>query len=179
MSQHERNKSLTVDWLTPGYITEALPTFDLDPCASAHQEMPTARRMVVLPEDGLAVEWQGSVWLNPPYDNKEIGRWLEKMAQHNNGVALVFARVETKWFHRWVWPFASGFFFFQGRLSFVHGQALTERQRHGGNAASPSVLVSYGNQCREWIRNLTLSGYFVPTQQPINHPIAAIGTAHR
>ncbi|HEX8183296.1 MAG TPA: DNA N-6-adenine-methyltransferase, partial [Blastocatellia bacterium] len=129
MSQHEQNKSLTVDWLTPPYITEALPVFDLDPCASTHQTLATARRMIVLPEDGLQVKWEGSIWLNPPYGHKQIAPWMRRMARHNNGVALVFARVETKWFHRLVWPFASGFFFFEGRLSFVHGQALTDRQK--------------------------------------------------
>lgn len=161
MAQHEANKTLTVDWLTPKYIIDAFPAFDLDPCASLHQQWDTAKTMIRLPVDGLSQEWFGRVWLNPPYGHRMIAPWLERMAQHNNGVALIFARTETLWFHKHVWPFASGMFFFKGRLSYVHGKAQTDRQKYGGNAACPSVLVSYGEECCEMLERIDLQGAFV------------------
>lgn len=161
MALHEENKTLTVDWLTPKYIIDAFPEFDLDPCASVHQQWNTAKSMIRLPDDGLQADWFGRVWLNPPYGHRVIEPWLKRMATHGNGVALVFARTETQWFHRCVWPFASGLFFFRGRLSYVHGKAASERQAYGGNAACPSVLVAYGDECRELVRSVKLDGAFV------------------
>lgn len=161
MASHESNKELTVDWLTPKYIIDAFPQFDLDPCASVHQQWDTAKTMIRLPVDGLGVDWFGRVWLNPPYGARQINPWLERMAEHGNGVALVFARTETLWFHEHIWPYASGMFFFKGRLSYVHGKALSERAKYGANAACPSVLVSYGEECGELLRQCSLKGAFV------------------
>jgi hypothetical protein len=161
MASHEANKELTVDWLTPKYIIDSFPEFDLDPCASVHQEWATAKTMIKLPENGLLAEWFGRVWLNPPYGARQINPWLEKMALHGNGMALVFARTETLWFHEHVWPFASGVFFFKGRLSYIHGKALSGRAKYGANAACPSVLVSYGDECSELLQKCSLKGKFV------------------
>jgi hypothetical protein len=161
MSSHESNKPKTVDWLTPKYIIDAFPQFDLDPCASQYQDFETAKTMIALPGDGLSAKWCGRVWLNPPYGAKLIDRWLQKLAVHNNGIALVFARTETLWFHKWIWVHASGLFFFKGRLSYTHAEALSERAKYGANAASPSVLVSYGRECRNLLASLRLDGAFV------------------
>lgn len=161
MAQHESNKVKSVDWLTPKYIVDALPTFDLDPCASVNQTWSTATTMIHPPADGLSAEWQGRVWLNPPYGHGVIARWMARMAEHGNGIALVFARTETVWFHEYVWPFASGLFFFRGRLTFVHGEAVSKRQQYGGNAACPSVLVSFGDECRDVLKQVNLAGAFV------------------
>lgn len=161
MSSHESNKELTVDWLTPKYIIDAFPCFDLDPCSSVNQQWNTAKVMIRLPDDGLSIDWFGRVWLNPPYGAKQIQPWMEKIAKHGNGIALVFARTETKWFHEYVWPFASGMLFFKGRLSYIHGRALSERAKYGANAASPSVLISYGQQCCQLLRDCQLDGHFI------------------
>ena len=45
-----------------------------------------------------------------------IGPWLRRMAQHNDGIALTFARTETALFHETVWERANAVFFFAGRL---------------------------------------------------------------
>src|SRR3546814_4162922 len=81
-------------WLTPLPIVSALGPFDLDPCAApSPRPWPTAARHIELPEDGFAAEWSGRVWMNPPYGS-EMARWLDKLATHRNGCALIFARSE-------------------------------------------------------------------------------------
>ncbi len=40
--------------------------------------------------------------LNPPY-GEQTERWLAKLAKHGNGIALVYARTETKMFFDSVW----------------------------------------------------------------------------
>lgn len=91
-------------------------------------------------DDGLSLPWQGRVWLNPPYGTKTF-IWLEKLAEHKSGIALIFARTETKGFHAQIWDKADALFFFRGRLRFhyVSGEK-------GGTANAPSCLVSYSKK---------------------------------
>jgi hypothetical protein len=135
------------EWLTPPRILEALGEFDLDPCAAACRPWPTARCHYIRDENGLAQPWKGRVWLNPPFSQFEP--WLQKMADHGNGVALLPASTETGWFQRFVWPFASALLFLRGRPHFYD---------HGGNRAKgscgwASVLVAYDNVHPRGLRN--------------------------
>lgn len=136
---HRPFQGKTDEWLTPPSIIKALGGFDLDPCCP--QEMPwrTAGCMISAPANGLAEEWYGRVWLNPPY-GPETGKWLEKLAIHGNGIALVFARTETEMFHRWGWSRASGMLFLRGRIHFH----FLSGDRAAANAGAPSVLIAYG-----------------------------------
>src|SRR5215210_3457080 len=157
MASHESRKPLTDDWHTPPEIIAALPEFDLDPCCGEYQTTTTARRMIRWPTNGLFELWDGVVWLNPPWGAGSIDPWLEKLAAHGDGIALVPARVDVSWFHRWVWRHATGIFAFRGRLCFVQ----PDPTRPQNNAAAPCVLVSYGYRCREWLRAVKLPGRFV------------------
>ncbi len=140
MSSHQSARSETVEWLTPPEIIRALGPFDLDPCSPADRPWPTARDHISLPADGLQAEWWGRVWLNPPYSATEQWEWVHKLADHGNGMALIFARTETKGFHRAVWDRAHALFFFEGRLNFHDPIG----RRSDKNAGAPSVLVAYG-----------------------------------
>lgn len=125
------------EWLTPPYIIEALGPFDLDPCAPATRPWDMAKIHYCKNEDGLSLPWKGRVWLNPPY-GRETFRWLARLSEHKSGIALIFARTETKGFHKHIWEKAHAILFFQGRLSFhyVTGQK-------GNTANAPSCLVAY------------------------------------
>jgi hypothetical protein len=137
---HERpNAGLTNDWLTPLPIIEALGRFDLDPCCPAEMPWRTAAEMICRPDCGLSVAWFGRVWLNPPY-GPEVGRWMERLADHGNGIAMIFSRTDTAAFHRTVWNRASAILFFKGRLHFHRPSG----QRAKLNAGAPSCLVAYG-----------------------------------
>jgi len=134
------NKGTTSDWLTPLDLLVQLGTFDLDPCAAPlPRPWNTARHHITLPDDGLAAEWEGRVWLNPPYGQETAG-WMERLAAHGTGTALIFARTETECWRRFVWPSATAILFLEGRL-FFHWPSGT-RAPH--NAGAPSALVAYG-----------------------------------
>jgi len=122
-------------WLTPLPLVRALGEFDLDPCA-AHNH-PTAKRLIILPEDGLAADWNGRVWLNPPY-GKHAEQWLDKLDRHGDGIALVFNRLETKWMKRFL---RNGFFCLSGRVTF-----LSSRDGFKGNAGTGSILIPFGRK---------------------------------
>ncbi len=141
---HQSARIESTVWLTPRRILEPLGEFDLDPCAAPDPDRwPTARRHITLPDDGLAADWAGRVWLNPPYSTE--GRdWLAKLAEHGNGIALMFARVETGWFFDNVFTaqHATGVLFLRGRVRFVRPDTLAPAADNGG---APSVLVAFGN----------------------------------
>lgn len=159
---HHSAAALTTTWLTPPAIMNALGTwedFDLDPCAApAPRPWPTAWRMNVESDgDGLALEWFGRVWLNPPY-GAVIGQWLRKLADHGRGTSLIFARTETKFFREQVWERASGLLFLEGRLHFHTPDGL----RAGANSGAPSVLCAYGADDMDRLAASDLAGAFVP-----------------
>lgn len=98
--KHESPTARTTTWLTPRHILDPLGHFDLDPCAAAGWT--TAEYHYILPTDGLRESWHGRVWCNPPY-GAEAWRWLNKLADHGDGIALVFARTDIVGFDRAVW----------------------------------------------------------------------------
>ena len=79
------------EWLTPPKIITDLGPFDLDPCSPINRPWPTAKMHFTIEDDGLRLPWHGRVWMNPPY-GPHTGMWLSKLADHRNGVALIFAR---------------------------------------------------------------------------------------
>lgn len=157
MGGHQATVGRSEVWLTPRWLLDALGHFDLDPCAApSPRPWPTAARHVELPEDGLAFPWEGRVWLNPPYGTK-TGLWVQRLAEHGRGTALIFARTETDLWHRWVWPKASALFFLQGRITFCLPDGTPGRWTGG----APSALVAFGPTDALALQSARLSGAFV------------------
>ena len=127
------------EWWTPPHIFDALGVeFDLDPCApDGGVPWVPAKKHCTAPMDGLRSPWEGTVWMNPPYSH--VGRWMSRFTEHNNGIALAFARTDTAWFQS-VAPVATGLCFIRGRLRF-HSPAGVAAE----NAPAPSVLIGLGD----------------------------------
>lgn len=147
MSSHQSAAMLKDEWLTPPEIIRALGNFDLDPCAPVCRPWNTADRHYTMHDNGLNKPWQGRVFLNPPYGT-ETGKWLKRLVDHGDGIALIFARTETKIFFEHVWHRAAAVFFFEGRLHFHH----VDGRRAAANAGAPSCLVAYGANNLQTIR---------------------------
>lgn len=158
MGSHQSARMMKDEWLTPPEIIKALGEFDLDPCSPIVRPWNTAKHHYTLLDDGLSKEWKGRIWLNPPY-GLEAAKWLKKMVSHGNGIALIFARTETKMFFDYVWTKADAVLFFKGRLHFHHADGKRAR----ANAGAPSVLIAYGSNnvialdnVKEWGRLVAL-----------------------
>ncbi len=149
-------KSGRIEWLTPPEIVKGLSSFDLDPCAPVTRPWPTADVHFTVDDDGLSQSWSGRVWLNPPYGT-ETWKWMDRLAEHGNGIALIFARTETEGFHRTVWERATGILFFRGRLHFHEPCG----RRANGNAGGPSVLIAYGQENARAIETAGFPGRFI------------------
>lgn len=139
IAQHERVADGKDEWLTPPEIIKALGEFDLDPCSPVKRPWPTALQHFTVEDNGLAQPWSGRVWLNPPYGT-ETGKWMQRIAEHGDGIALIFARTETETWFEWVWPKMAGILFLKGRLAFYH----VDGHRARTNAGAPSALIAYG-----------------------------------
>ena len=143
------------EWLTPPEIIRALGPFDLDPCAPVKRPWDTARHHFTIKDNGLIQPWSGRVWLNPPY-GRHTPLWLSRIKRHGNGIALIFARTETKMFFRHIWTDADGILFLKGRISFFHADGTC-----GGHAGAPLCLVAYGDGNVEALRNSEIAGVLV------------------
>lgn len=132
-----------MDWQTPDEVLELVRLVDaigLDPCTT--RENPTAAwQWICPPDDGLETPWldKGLVYVNPPYGRK-LPRWVGKCAaEAGDGaeiIALIPARTDTSYWHRWVTR-ANAICFWAGRLRFKGAPA---------SAPFPSALVYWGDR---------------------------------
>lgn len=148
------------EWLTPPEIIKAFPEFDLDPCAPINRPWPTARAHYTKDDNGLSRDWNGRVWMNPPYGS-ECQKWLAKLAEHGNGIALVFARTETKMFQNHVFGGADALLFMRGRIFFHYIDG--HKAQH--NCGAPSVFVAYGLEAVQRLKNANIPGHFVSLEK--------------
>ena len=132
------------EWYTPPAVLDrvvnCLGAIDLDPCAEAQLGNVPAARHLTADDDGLAHEWQGRMFMNPPY-GREIGLWIDKLAAEfeagriMQAIVLVPARTDTAWFRR-LSAFPVGFW--RGRITFIGPDG-------GQNPAPfPSALFALG-----------------------------------
>lgn len=159
----ERGIHTKDEWLTPPELIKALGEFDLDPCAPVNRPWSTAKNHFTIEDDGLKQQWYGRVWLNPPY-GKKMHLWLKKMSMHKNGIVLTFNRGETKQFFDYIWDTADAILFIRKRIVFYH---VTGRKASNGGGCG-SVLIAYGKENAEILRNSPIGGKFIQLKQ-INH----------
>ena len=136
----EKSVGESVEWYTPSWIFDRLGlVFDLDPC-SPPGGVPwiPARRFVDRSEDGRLVDWNGSIWLNPPYGREGIP-FLRKMLAHRRGVVLIFARTDTRIWQKLA-ASADVVAFVADRIHFVRADGFQSRP------AAPSSLIAFGDE---------------------------------
>ncbi|SUS04954.1 hypothetical protein DF3PB_160006 [uncultured Defluviicoccus sp.] len=117
------------EWYTPAPYVEAaracLGSIDLDPAtAPAAQETIRAARFFTRDDDGLKHEWHGRIWLNPPYAQPDIARFIVKLlaeiaaGRATEAILLTHNYTDTAWFHAAAGQCAA-LCFTRGRIRFV------------------------------------------------------------
>lgn len=137
---------------TPEYIFRSLGKIDLDPCAGKDTKIGKLNLWDGRGEDGLTLQWNGFVYCNPPFSQKEL--WIDKMIKHGNGILLLPERGSAPWFG----PLAnaSGKYFVMGKkINFIGG---TSSNNVG------SVLFPFGEEAVKRIMNSNLPGHFVTVE---------------
>lgn len=151
-------------WITPTPIIASLGEFDLDPCEAKTRTPHCARGYSKdRGECGLKGTWypEERVWCNPPYSAWKY--WLAKLRAHGNGIALIFARTETKAFREHVWKGADAILFLEKRIVFGR-----ENGKKAAGATAPSVLIAYGEENVRALETCGLAGelIYLPSVAP-------------
>lgn len=147
------------EWYTPPKIVELvvrmLEGVDLDPCSNAAGKAANvpAEHHYCAADDGLALKWRGKVYMNPPY-GKPIKHWVAKFVdsfktgEMTEGIALVAARTETKWFQLLLGQ-SPPICFITGRLNFSNAP---------NDATFPSALIYLGKRIRRFAKTFNETG---------------------
>jgi hypothetical protein len=167
LGSHQRTIGKSQVHLTPKWIIDRLGPFDLDPCAADPRPWDCAAVNYSLPMDGLNMPWRGRVFLNPPFDRREVGKWIAKLAEHGSGIALVHARTEAGWFEP-IWQRADLILFLADRLTFCQPDGspttvLNKRtgKRQPANSGAPAVLAAFGVVSTNALRMSGIPGAYV------------------
>ena len=142
MNKEVMFSSATDNWATPQDFFDKLNAefhFDLDVCADEINHK--CDKYYTKEQDGLAMQWKGTVWCNPPY-GREIGSWVRKALFASVGgatvVMLIPARTDTKWFHDYIYKRDNvEIRFVRGRLKFGNSK---------NSAPFPSMVVVFNPQ---------------------------------
>jgi phage N-6-adenine-methyltransferase len=117
------------EWYTPAEYVEAaracLGSIDLDPAtAPIAQKTVRAARFLTRDDDGLRHDWRGRIWLNPPYAQPDISRFIDKLlaeigaGRATQAILLTHNYTDTGWFHAAAATCAA-ICFTRGRIRFV------------------------------------------------------------
>ena len=109
-AHHPELSHEAIEYETPPEFFDALNrkfSFNLDVCSTAANAK--CRRFFTVRENGLARRWVTQAgepavcWMNPPYGDDELTRWMVKAHDEAREgatvVCLVPARTHTNWFH--------------------------------------------------------------------------------
>lgn len=129
--------SKTELWATPLDFfqkwNDLIGGFDIDVCAN--KENAKCSKFFSKEDDGLAQQWIGKCWMNPPY-GKEIGRWMKKAYESSQQgatvVCLVPSRTDTKWWHDYA---------MNGKITFIKGRLKFGDSKN--SAPFPSAVVVF------------------------------------
>jgi len=130
------------DYYTPSWVFERMGIrFDVDVC-SPPGGIPwiPADAYYTKGDDGLAQEWCGRVWMNPPYSKPTP--WVDKFIRHASGVALV-PFTKSAWFDR-LWTAADA----------IVSPGVGASKFVGGPIFMPVFLAAFGDECVEAIGRL-------------------------
>lgn len=141
--------SVDQTWTTPQPVFDRLNCifdFKLDPCA-----MPDTAKCATYftPEtDGLKQSWHmyGNAFVNPPF-GREISLWVAKSYEESmKGIVVVMlipARPDTRYWHDYVFRYASVICFVKGRLCFGNNGHIRQINARVG-APFPSAIIVFG-----------------------------------
>jgi site-specific DNA-methyltransferase (adenine-specific) len=131
--------SQSIEWETPDDLFQSLDSlykFTLDVCST--HENAKCKLHYTKEDNGLAQEWAGVCWMNPPY-GREIKAWMRKAYEESfkgvKVVCLVPARTDTVWWH----DYAA-----KGNVIFIKGRLKFKGAKH--SAPFPSAIVVFHNK---------------------------------
>lgn len=123
------------EWYTPvEYIELArkvMGSIDLDPASNDEaQKIIKAEKYFTANDDGIKHNWNGNIWLNPPYSGKEIIEFIDKLIiefENKNikqAIVLTNDNTDTSWYHKLV-KISSAICLLSGRIKFYNASEIS------------------------------------------------------
>ncbi len=156
--RQQKNPVVSSDnWYTPKWIIDELGPFDCDPCAAPADVRPfqIAPTQWTEKDDGLTKDWNGVVYMNPPYSRVLLRKFCEKMTAHGNGIALLINRQDNLLWQEVIFPTAASMIFMRNRVKFIRPDGTT------GSPFFGSCLVAWGHECDRRLRQSSIAGKYV------------------
>ena len=126
---------------TPLFFVESardvMGSIDVDPASNDYaQSKINADKYFTKSDSGLNKEWNGNVWINPPYAYPLIGEFIDKLIDEyvsgrcKQSVLLTNNSADTKWFHTAA-KHSSAICFTKGRINFYKADDTTTSPTNG------------------------------------------------
>lgn len=150
---HVANNSGNNEWYTPSEYIEAarkaMGSIDTDPASNdIANKVVKAEKYYTIETDGLAHDWHGNVWMNPPYSSDLITKFIEKLKEqrgnYEQAIILVNNATETQWFYEIV-KIASAVCFPKSRVKFYMPDGKTGAPLQG------QAVLYVGNNTEKFI----------------------------
>ena len=110
---------------------------DLDPASNdMAQENVLAHNYYTVHDDGLSQDWEGRMWMNPPYTARVINQFIDKAVKHylsgeiTQAIILTNNNTDTSWFHQGA-ASSSAICFTAGRINFLKRDGSTSSPTNG------------------------------------------------
>ena len=160
---HVSHNSGNNEWYTPKEYIEAarlvMGTIDTDPASSEiANKTVKATRYHTAEEDGLSWDWDGNVWMNPPYSQPLIGEFCDKLLTDFNigmvvnAIVLVNNATDTKWGQSLI-SSAAAVCFPKGRIRFVDPEG-----KPSGAPLQGQMIVYFGSKTKEFVDQFSQFG---------------------
>ena len=151
------------EWYTPQQYIHAvravLGEIDLDPASSDQaQENVKASRHFTVECDGLSQQWEGRVFMNPPYTVGLVDRFMDKLCEHydagdvTEAITVTNNSTDTGWFQRAI-RHASAFCLPSPRIRFL------SRSGERGPPIQGQAFLYFGATPELFVRHFSQFGY--------------------
>ena len=155
-TRFEKSVRSSDEWYTPKEVLKALGRFDHDPSAPLSPLWPPAAVMYDRPIVRMSLKREGRVWLKTPCSHPHIEQFVRKLAEHGNGIALLFNRCDSKMFQDVIFEKATGMKFLRHRIRFYRPDGT-----RGDSPGCGSILIAFGVENAEVLKNCSIEGKYV------------------
>ena len=107
-------------------------------------------------DDGLKQERKGRVWLDPPYSRPLMECSVKRMAEHGNGIALLFNRRDSKMFQDVIFEKATAMKFLRNRI-----RSFRPDGTRGDSPGCGGILIAFGENNAGILKNRDMAGKYV------------------